>query len=917
MNHHSITSSTSEDIRSTHGSPTVERRIEATNTGHKTSAKVPKLTREEEAKQVLEHTQMAPSVAKWLCACFLLTIFSVPLIQFVAKTRDREPVLPNFERTGQTLSADDLKGFESRLESGSVVSQAVLPQMQNVLTHLGVGNENAYVGRDGWLVYRPDLHYVTGRGFLEADQLKRRALAHESAEPGDEPIQPDPVEAIARFKAQLDKRHIRLILVPTPLKPMLEPQHFASGYNSLSEPLQNPSYREFLRRLKSKQIMVCDPTRTLFRQRQQGGEAQYLRTDTHWTPGAMQTTAQLLADFITKTSPLPPQTTAYTARALSISGQGDIANMLKLPAAQTMYPPQRVEVEQVVAPSGKLWRPSPSADVLLLGDSFTNIYSREGMGWGEAGGLAEQLSLRLQRRLDVISLNAGGSTGARQRLREELLGNPDRLQNTRIVVWQFAMRDLASGNWAQIDLPAPIESPGAGSLKWRPSSKTIVARFQKALARKAARVEKAKSHVADGSRGWLFYLSDLYYLADSGFLKKKTNPQIEALVDFKGQLEKRGISLIVMPAPNKAAIYSERLGLEDVELPQSPQNPSFAAYRKALRAQGIELFDPTGTLLYQKQRAALPLYMPTDTHWTFAGMDYTASALASRLKSRLSRVPIVSYKRHAIEVSNITDISLMAAREPNTSMPLRVQQTIQQVQSPGGEAWKPRNDSEVLVLGDSFTNIYTNGGRWGEGAGLAAQLSFYLQRPVDSIAINSGGVNETRLALKRDLERGNDRLAGKKVVIYEFASRCLLLQDWKKIELPLVTSEAKPRASVGETLIPKAGALVEATIKARSKVPDVANTPYPDLVMALRLSDIKIVGQDAPTNHQIPDLQVYIWALQEARPTKAASWKVGQRVTLRLMPWAAMEEKYGSYSRTELEGDAGARLETYWGEIPR
>jgi alginate O-acetyltransferase complex protein AlgJ len=104
--------------------------------------------------------------------------------------------------------------------------------------------------------------------------------------------------------------------------------------------------------------------------------------------------------------------------------------------------------------------------VLLLGDSFSNIYSQSGMGWGEGAGLAEQLSLALNCPLDRIVINAGGSYTTRQRLRAELLGGKNRLAGKRVVVYQFAVRDLLAGDWKLLDLPPP---PTALSTAARPA----------------------------------------------------------------------------------------------------------------------------------------------------------------------------------------------------------------------------------------------------------------------------------------------------------------------------------------------------------------------------------------------------------------------------------------------------------------
>jgi hypothetical protein len=47
--------------------------------------------------------------------------------------------------------------------------------------------------------------------------------------------------------------------------------------------------------------------------------------------------------------------------------------------------PRAVWVRRVLQADGSPWRSSRDADVLLLGDSFTNIYALESMGWGTVG----------------------------------------------------------------------------------------------------------------------------------------------------------------------------------------------------------------------------------------------------------------------------------------------------------------------------------------------------------------------------------------------------------------------------------------------------------------------------------------------------------------------------------------------------
>ena len=96
--------------------------------------------------------------------------------------------------------------------------------------------------------------------------------------------------------------------------------------------------------------------------------------------------------------------------------------------------------------------PSNTAEVLLLGDSFTNIYSLHAMGWGQSAGLAEHLSAALAQPLDVIARNSDGAFAARQILQRELAAGRDRLSGKKVLIWEFAVRELACGDWKHIPL---------------------------------------------------------------------------------------------------------------------------------------------------------------------------------------------------------------------------------------------------------------------------------------------------------------------------------------------------------------------------------------------------------------------------------------------------------------------------------
>jgi alginate O-acetyltransferase complex protein AlgJ len=127
---------------------------------------------------------------------------------------------------------------------------------------------------------------------------------------------------------------------------------------------------------------------------------------------------------------------------------GDTLAMLDLPATQRAFPQDRVLISRVLQPDGSAWRSDRAADILLLGDSFSNIYSLASMGWGDAAGFAEHLSYAMNRPLDRIVQNDDAAFATREMLRR---AGAERLKGKRVVIWQFAARELAAGDWKMIE----------------------------------------------------------------------------------------------------------------------------------------------------------------------------------------------------------------------------------------------------------------------------------------------------------------------------------------------------------------------------------------------------------------------------------------------------------------------------------
>lgn len=303
-------------------------------------------------------------------------------------------------------------------------------------------NFGEVITRSGQLYLRQDVQHVQGRSFLESPRGSAGSKRNW-----------DPLPAIVDFHQQLQEIGIRLVLLPLPSKANLPKD---SG-----EPVVNEGYNEFLRILESEhQIEILNVTPLLVKMSAQG-KSPFLRGDSHWSPEGMAEIARLVAD---RTSVQLPATT-YEAVARKLTFTGDLVRF-RGPEYEDL-----ITTTMVLEANGQLWKPRAQAPYLLLGDSFTEIYSKPGNGWGKGAGFAETLSLEMGAPVDRLSTSHDGAFKAR----ETLMKYPERLTNKSVVVWQFAMRELSFGDWKLLTIPAVKPRPStSGSASPQALQGTVV-----------------------------------------------------------------------------------------------------------------------------------------------------------------------------------------------------------------------------------------------------------------------------------------------------------------------------------------------------------------------------------------------------------------------------------------------------------
>lgn len=426
------------------------------------------LTRHQDARHEIGHTEVSPAVARSLVAVFVVLLVVPALLQTLGGAglaatvstptdtrRAPEGIVRHILAVNRSWLAA-AQNIEDAIGERSRVVDILRPVTQSVLTgRLGGGTELVYPSHGPWLFYGPDLRYATGRGFLTPFELRRRA------ESGDTTLQapePDPRPAILALHQALEARGIRLIVMPTPVKPSVEFRQLSEARTASTAEVENASYRRFIEGLREQGILVFDVGDVIGTAREAGGGPFYLATDTHWRPETVELVARQLASFVMGVAEFPSGSGPLRSSRVDVTNQGDTARLLGLGPNRGLFPPETVLIRRVIPATGTRWYPNTNADILLLGDSFTNVYSLETMGWGESAGLAEQLSFEMERPVDRLSQNDAGAHASRELLATELRRGRDRLDGKRVVIFQFANRELAFGDWPVIDL-TPIGRP--------------------------------------------------------------------------------------------------------------------------------------------------------------------------------------------------------------------------------------------------------------------------------------------------------------------------------------------------------------------------------------------------------------------------------------------------------------------------
>ena len=197
-------------------------------------------------------------------------------------------------------------------------------------------------------------------------------------------------------------------------------------------------------------------------------------------------------------------------------------------------------------------------------------------------------------------------------------------------------------------------------------------KFVNELAAKSRSAESERAAVIPGVDGWFFLSSDIRFLsvgqfwgADAAKVSRAHKPEsadpIPAIVDFHEQLKKRGIDLLLMPVPPKAAIYPEKI-LPDVDLHGETAAPFLARFYDELRKREIDVVDLAPVFLQNRASEHGPVFCKTDTHWSGLGCVLAAQTIKEKIREKLAGQPRKDYAAEWKEITIKGDLGDLAGR---------------------------------------------------------------------------------------------------------------------------------------------------------------------------------------------------------------------------------------------------------------
>ncbi len=282
-----------------------------------------------------------------------------------------------------------------------------------------------------------------------------------------------------------------------------------------------------------------------------------------------------------------------------------------------------------------------------------------------------------------------------------------------------------------------------------------------------------------GKGDWLFSAAELKEIGSTPEVGSGTFASTAAAIsDYRQQLKKNGVELVVAFFPPKALVFPDEVSKE-LKVPVRKGVPTrldgyAQAMGGALEQKGVKVVDLTPDFLKNRTAKGGGIYTP-------GGSGITP--LAAKLAAEHIAAAVDLKKNPGLLVAN--EMELTGGNDLGGKPEKLAARAVLKAENAGAVPFTEGGSGVVLICDASGT-------AWRrEHASLAEQLCFELQRPIGLLS-GTTARNDQRYKIMRLGTTSRNPLAGTKVLVWCFNSLEFGRDDWRKVPLALTFKEADP-----------------------------------------------------------------------------------------------------------------------------
>lgn len=286
---------------------------------------------------------------------------------------------------------------------------------------------------------------------------------------------------------------------------------------------------------------------------------------------------------------------------------------------------------------------------------------------------------------------------------------------------------------------------------------------------------------------WFFPTRELRHLATGRFWEQpwknvaaSGSDPVPGMREFHEALAARGIRLVIVPVPAKAAVYPDKLVADS----RVGDVPAAAPFFQRLKGAGLEVIDLEP--LFQARRESHPndlLYCRQDAHFSPLAASLLADAVHAAVPLTNRHNPFVLADPRPLSLTG----DLIAGSEWADVVPPE-QVPVVEVKNASGAAINPDPASPILLLGDSHTLVFHEGAETGmhcRGAGVFEQLALRYGFAPDLVGVRGSGLVQARKQLFYHASQTPGYWDSKKLVVWLFSIREFTQSKDKPVPVPL------------------------------------------------------------------------------------------------------------------------------------